>query len=592
MLCGLTINVTCGFDYISAIIMRQWKYVAAMLAFWLCIVLYMTMSVPSGQETVSKTERSLAKAMEELEKLNLQNIELKQLMSQLRESQKVNDPASDTEVQKLKSRMEQAKNDMSQLVGLPSHFLTLEQEMARRKAETTTKELWYFLNSQMDKLIRMGVGEESHVLKLKKDLEGYRRTMMDDFDALRKVNNADQWRLAKSKELGDLVQRRFEYLQNPTDCSAAKKIVCNLHKGCGFGCQLHHIAYCLIAAYAMERTLILESKGWRYSPKGWETVFEPLSKTCTEDSSASRTHWGASSDMDKYDVIDLPIVDSLYPRPDFMPLAVPDDLYKELAVFHGDPPVWWIGQIIHYLFRMKPNVLKDVVNAGKKMGFRGTVVGVHVRRTDKINLEAAYHSLDEYMIHVKEFYDQLERRQPNITRRVYLASDDSSVLPEAKSKYPEYKFIADITISQSAGLGTRYSDGSLRGVIIDLYYLARCDYLVCTFSSQVCRVAYEVMQTLHGDASNNFRSLDDIFYYGGQDAHDVRIIEGHPSNGDGVMEIKPGDAVGIAGNHWNGYSKGVNRRTGVSGLFPTYKSKDIVKTVKMPTYPQVPWKVR
>jgi glycoprotein 6-alpha-L-fucosyltransferase len=27
---------------------------------------------------------------------------------------------------------------------------------------------------------------------------------------------------------------------------------------------------------------------------------------------------------------------------------------------------------------------------------------------------------------------------------------------------------------------------------------------------------------------------------------------------------------GIAGNHWNGWSKGTNRRTGQNGLFPSY----------------------
>ncbi|KAH9500938.1 Alpha-(1,6)-fucosyltransferase [Bulinus truncatus] len=120
--------------------------------------------------------------------------------------------------------------------------------------------------------------------------------------------------------------------------------------------------------------------------------------------------------------------------------------------------------------------------------------------------------------------------------------------------------------------------------------LATIGSLKLVFGSEVCRVAYEIMQTIHGDASRYFRSLDDIFYYGGQDAHDVRILEAHPGDGEGVMDIQPGDAVGIAGNHWNGFSKGLNRRTGVSGLFPSYKSEDTVRAVKMPTYPGVPRK--
>lgn len=52
---------------------------------------------------------------------------------------------------------------------------------------------------------------------------------------------------------------------------------------------------------------------------------------------------------------------------------------------------------------------------------------VHVRRTDKVGTEAAFHSLDEYMAHVEEYYNQLEMVQKVDKRRVYLASDDPKV---------------------------------------------------------------------------------------------------------------------------------------------------------------------
>ena len=67
------------------------------------------------------------------------------------------------------------------------------------------------------------------------------------------------------------------YFQNPKSCSTARKVVCNMSKGCGYGCQLHHVVYCLLVAYSTQRTLVLESKGWRYATGGWETVFRPLS---------------------------------------------------------------------------------------------------------------------------------------------------------------------------------------------------------------------------------------------------------------------------------------------------------------------------
>ena len=58
-----------------------------------------------------------------------------------------------------------------------------------------------------------------------------------------------------------------------------------------------------------------------------------------------------------------------------------------------------------------------------------------MRRTDKVGTEAAFHSLEEYMFYVADFFDKIEMKQKLDARRVYLASDDPSVLPEAKKKY-------------------------------------------------------------------------------------------------------------------------------------------------------------
>jgi glycoprotein 6-alpha-L-fucosyltransferase len=54
-------------------------------------------------------------------------------------------------------------------------------------------------------------------------------------------------------------------------------------------------------------------------------------------------------------------------------------------------------------------------------------------------------------------------------------------------------------------------------------------------------------------------------------------IYNHEANEENnEIELKVGDLVGIAGNHWNGYSKGLNKRTKKEGLFPSYKVKDVV----------------
>ncbi|NXL62703.1 FUT8 fucosyltransferase, partial [Chordeiles acutipennis] len=378
----------------------------------------------------------------------------------------------------------------------------------------------------------------------------------------------------------------FSSVQNPKDCSKAKKLVCNINKGCGYGCQLHHVVYCFMIAYGTQRTLILESQNWRYATGGWETVFRPVSETCTDRSGTTTGHWSGEANDKDVQVVELPIVDSLHPRPPYLPLAIPEDLADRLIRVHGDPAVWWVSQFVKYLIRPQPWLEKEIEEATRKLGFKHPVIGVHVRRTDKVGTEAAFHPIEEYMVHVEERFELLARRMHVDKKRVYLATDDPSLLQEAKSKYPNYEFISDNSISWSAGLHNRYTENSLRGVILDIHFLSQADFLVCTFSSQVCRVAYEIMQTLHPDASAYFHSLDDIYYFGGQNAHNqIAIYAHHPRTADEIP-MEPGDIIGVAGNHWDGYSKGINRKLGRTGLYPSYKVKEKIETVKYPTYPE------
>ncbi|XP_009696980.1 PREDICTED: alpha-(1,6)-fucosyltransferase-like [Cariama cristata] len=118
---------------------------------------------------------------------------------------------------------------------------------------------------------------------------------MTDLYYLSQTDGAGDWREKEAKDLTDLVQRRITYLQNPKDCSKAKKLVCNINKGCGYGCQLHHVVYCFMIAYGTQRTLILESQNWRYATGGWETVFRPVSETCTDRSGTTTGHWSGKT---------------------------------------------------------------------------------------------------------------------------------------------------------------------------------------------------------------------------------------------------------------------------------------------------------
>ena len=65
--------------------------------------------------------------------------------------------------------------------------------------------------------------------------------------------------------------------------------------------------------------------------------------------------------------------------------------------------------------------------------------------------------------------------------------------------------------------------------------------------------------------------------------HDQRAVYPH-RGGDGEISLEVGDLVNIAGNHWNGYSKGRNKRTGAFGLYPSYKVEEVYQLIKYPTY--------
>ena len=89
------------------------------------------------------------------------------------------------------------------------------------------------------------------------------------------------------------------------------------------------------------------------------------------------------------------------------------------------------------------------------------------------------------------------------------------------------------------------------------------------------------------DGSWRFKSLDDIWYYGGQDEHQQEAVMPHKASDREEISLNVGDVIGVAGNHWNGYNKGRNHANNRIGLYPEYKTKEKIKVVDFPTYPHV-----
>lgn len=53
------------------------------------------------------------------------------------------------------------------------------------------------------------------------------------------------------------------------------------------------------------------------------------------------------------------------------------------------------------------------------------------------------------------------------------------------------------------------------------------------------------------------------------------------------MALEKGDIISVAGNHWNGYSKGVNVKSRKNSLYPSFKVEEVVDIAKVPSYSEI-----
>ena len=156
------------------------------------------------------------------------------------------------------------------------------------RLEKNIQEMWWYIRKQLKKMDSLNV--QQYLNRTSKNVQhrfnslwwtlGQLNTVYSDSEPFQL--NWKFWQKNTSAELVSLMDARLKYLQNPADCKSAKKLVCYIAKACGFGCQMHHVSYCFIMAYATKRTLILDSSNWKYSPRGWSAIFQPVSSTCTE----------------------------------------------------------------------------------------------------------------------------------------------------------------------------------------------------------------------------------------------------------------------------------------------------------------------
>ncbi|KAF5294266.1 hypothetical protein FQR65_LT10852 [Abscondita terminalis] len=484
------------------------------------------------------------------------------------------------------STLKKYNNDLQELL-TKENYQALpkpEYEKLRRRVANTIDEFWRFINSQVSHLKDKKGVNSNDLRTLNKIISlgvEHKRSLLNDVQRISQVDGFNNWRINEIKNLSNVVQERLGYLQNPVDCQNAKKLVCQINYYCGFGCQIHHLICCMALAYGTQRTLILKSVEWQYHEDGWEGVFKPLSNVCTEVDETTAVTWPGS---DNSQVIALPLQTNIYPRSKYLPLAVPEDLAYRLITVHGNPSAWWVGQILNYIWKPQIITLSHIKQNTEHIKLENPYVAVHIRRTDKVRSEAKFYSVREYMAKVDEYYNEAIDSSNATMPRVYIATDDVNVITEAKTKYPHYEIMHNPNVPNISEPDYLHSKDNIFDLILDVHILSHSKFLVCTFSSNICRLAYELMQINYEDASARVASLDDVYYDLQQNTNQRITILSHRAQSAQEIDLLPGDIVHIIDNHWNGYSKGKNLRTKKHGLFPSFKVDMSMEIVKFPTY--------
>ena len=105
--------------------------------------------------------------------------------------------------------------------------------------------------------------------------------------------------------------------------------------------------------------------------------------------------------------------------------------------------------------------------------------------------------------------------------------------------------------------------------------------------SQVCRAAYEIMQSRFANASENVRSLDcHHFLYKIYQLPRI-ATENHSPPGDTEISFNAGDLIQSYGELYNGLSIGqnLNSSSRMVGYYPSKKALRVIVPINVPVKP-------
>ncbi len=415
------------------------------------------------------------------------------------------------------------------------------------------------------------------------------RSILSDWKILSKSDGYENWRKLEAKKLSNIVQRRFQRAMNPQNCSEGKYLKCRPEYDCGWGCQMASYVNCFNVAFGLGRALdFYKTSVMHYEQDQYQRYYLPTT-TCNASQLPDKVvDWPG---MENSTVIHASALRGFNPkvREKYNLLTMPAELEPQILRVFEEPSAWWMSEINKFLFKPKPETERMFAEAAGRLKFKKTIVGVHIRRTDKY-LETDFQPVELYMEAVNGFYDQLELTEKVEQRRIYLLTDEPKVIEEIRRNYTNYEVIVNEDASKKAS-DYHNQRSSATGIMTDVQLASLCDFFVGTFSSNVGRRIYEFMYHQHIDAHERVFSLDNRYFEWGESPQRFKVLMDHKPIAPNELAAVAGDLLEIHPKKnildildFRGVMPMANLNSSKTGWFPSFKVEKIFDVTDFPNY--------
>ncbi|XP_057304706.1 alpha-(1,6)-fucosyltransferase-like [Hydractinia symbiolongicarpus] len=333
------------------------------------------------------------------------------------------------------------------------------------------------------------------------------------------------------------IKNQLVFLQEEGDCEKKKILHCEIiNNFAGLGSMMHRYGACIQVAYGLGRMFFIEQNTyknigglsqWLLSEStrcGYikEKYHRTLRNPKEYYKNVCRTNDKNCYLENGYDLNNTYKIIIFYPQAEFptprhIPGTIPMRLEKTLQRLHvADPRLWFSAQMLSFFltpnkkFRKKLNIIRSEIK------FRHPIVGMHIRHAPHKMTEANYYEESSYTRYAELFFK--ERNYTKKHRNVYIATDVLKSINRVKKLLPANHVITMPILMRKKSLRLyrvkKQPKEVIEAMFIDLFFLAHSDYIVCTLSSNVCRLVY-LMKLAKSPytVENKLKSLDVEMFY-------------------------------------------------------------------------------